>query len=486
MAECQRLQDVPLLALRLKPRERLDLNGKSGHAFCERPVVLVGQDRGGHQDRRLLVVHHRLERGADRHLGLAEPDVAQQEPVHRPVLLHILLDGSRRGQLIRRLPARKLGFKRPLPFVVRGKRMPGQGDALGLKLQQLLRIRPGPGVRFGLGPLPGGAAECMQRWGARAERHVLLHEMQLVHRHIQPVAVRILDNQRILGAAASTDPRTADVAADPMIQVDEIVALSRIDDRFKRHLQGRLDMHPAIASIRSFNPQTLETLERHTMVVILPRRVHVKPSLEMPFESVIDSREGDYLVHLDHGIGRYVGRARISASRGTHDALIVEYAGGDRLYVPMDQLHLVQKYVAFCARAPSLHTLGGTAWQRAKAKAYAGAWSYAKELLELQAKRIALPGHAFSADHEWQRTFESQFPFRETPDQLAATAAIKQDMEQHRPMDRLLLGDVGFGKTEVAIRAAFKAVMEHKQVAVLAPTTLLAYQHHSTFNHRLR
>ena len=262
---------------------------------------------------------------------------------------------------------------------------------------------------------------------------------------------------------------------------------------------GVLDLFPAtfespirieldgtrIASMRSFNPRTLETLDRHTMVVVLPRRVHTKLSVDVPFEAFVDVREGDHVVHLDHGIGRYVGRATIAGPHGPQDALILEYADGDRLYVPMDQLHLVQKYAAFGNRSPALHKLGGSAWERAKTTAYVGAWTYAKSLLDLAAKRAALPGHAFSRDHEWQRAFERAFPYRETPDQLTATVEIKQDMEQARPMDRVLLGDVGYGKTEVAIRAAFKAVMDHAQVAVLVPTTILAYQHHRTFAKRL-
>ena len=262
---------------------------------------------------------------------------------------------------------------------------------------------------------------------------------------------------------------------------------------------GVLDLFPAtfespirieldgtrIASMRSFNPQTLETLDRHAMVVVLPRGVHTEISSEVPFESFVDLKEGDHVVHLEHGIGRYLGRETIAGSRGPQDALIVEYADGDRLYVPMDQLHLVQKYAAFGNRAPTLHKLGGGAWERAKANAYVGAWTYAKSLLDLQAKRLALPGHAFSRDHEWQRAFEQAFPYRETPDQLTATAEVKGDMERSRPMDRVLLGDVGYGKTEIAIRAAFKAVMDHVQVAVLVPTTILAYQHCRTFTKRM-
>ena len=241
-----------------------------------------------------------------------------------------------------------------------------------------------------------------------------------------------------------------------------------------------------VRSIRSFNPKTLETLDRHTMIVVLPRGVHTRLSLDVPFEAFVDLRDGDAVVHLQHGIGQYRGRTTIAGSQGAQDVLVIEYADGDRLYVPMDELHLVQKYAAFGGRTPAPHTLGGTAWDKAKAKAYAGAWEYAKSLLELQARRVAMPGHAFSKDHEWQKTFESAFPYRETPDQAVAIEEVKRDMEQPRPMDRVLLGDVGYGKTEVAMRAAFKAVMDHKQVAVLVPTTILAYQHYRTFTRRVQ
>ena len=241
-----------------------------------------------------------------------------------------------------------------------------------------------------------------------------------------------------------------------------------------------------IESMRSFNPKTLETLDRHTMIVILPRQIASRPSLEMPFESFVDLAKGDLAVHVAHGIGRFVGHATLPGTDGPQEALVLEYADGDRLYVPMDQLHLVQKYAAFGARASALHTLGGTAWERAKERAYAGAWIYAKTLLDLHAKRLALPGHAFAADHEWQQTFEQAFAHRETAGQAQATRDLKKDMEDRRPMDRLLLGDVGYGKTEVAIRGAFKAVMDGKQVAVLVPTTILAYQHQRTFTKRLQ
>ena len=290
---------------------------------------------------------------------------------------------------------------------------------------------------------------------------------------------------RLVQQLVQFDYRRVDQVADP----GDFALHGGVLDLFPATFESplRIEFEGArVASIRSFNPRTLETLGRHTMVVILPRRVHTKLAVEAPFEAFVDLKEGDYVVHLGHGIGRYLGRTTLAdCPSRLRDALVLEYAGGDRLYVPTDQIHLVQKYVAFGAREPALHTLGGAAWERAKTRAYAGAWAYAKALLELQARRLALPGYAFSRDQEWQRAFESAFPYRETPDQLTATAEVKRDMEQPRPMDRLLLGDVGYGKTEVALRAAFKAVMDHKQVAILVPTTILAYQHHRTLTKRL-
>jgi transcription-repair coupling factor (superfamily II helicase) len=289
---------------------------------------------------------------------------------------------------------------------------------------------------------------------------------------------------RLMQQLAQFDYRRTGEVADP----GEFALRGGILDLFPATFESplRIEFHGSrIESIRSFNPKTLETLDRHAMIVVLPRRVHLRPSVDLPFESFLDLREGDYAVHLDHGIGRYAGRTTIAGSRGAQDALVLEYADGDRLYVPMDQLHLVQKYAAFGARTPPLHKLGGRAWERAKAQAYAGAWTYARSLLELQAKRLAMPGHAFPKDHEWQRDFERAFPYRETPDQARATAEVKRDMERREPMDRILLGDVGYGKTEVALRAAFKAVMGQRQVALLVPTTILAYQHHRTLTKRM-
>nr|WP_092073599.1 transcription-repair coupling factor [Dendrosporobacter quercicolus]NSL48005.1 transcription-repair coupling factor [Dendrosporobacter quercicolus DSM 1736]SDM64198.1 transcription-repair coupling factor (superfamily II helicase) [Dendrosporobacter quercicolus] len=194
-----------------------------------------------------------------------------------------------------------------------------------------------------------------------------------------------------------------------------------------------------------------------------------------------DINLGDYVVHANHGIGKYVGVETLSVGGVNKDYLHIRYAGEDKLYVPTDQVHLLQKYIGSEGEAPRLHKMGGVEWLKAKSKAKAAVADMAKELLALYAERQVGAGYAFEPDTPWQKEFEDTFPFEETPDQLAAIAEIKADMEKPRPMDRLLCGDVGFGKTEVAIRAAFKAVMSGKQVAVLVPTTVLAQQHFQTF-----
>ncbi|MGE5572310.1 MAG: transcription-repair coupling factor [Bacteroidota bacterium] len=197
-----------------------------------------------------------------------------------------------------------------------------------------------------------------------------------------------------------------------------------------------------------------------------------------------DLRPGDYVVHVAHGIGRYMGVKTLEAAGARRDYLLVQYAGEDRLYVPTDQIGLLQKYVGPEDSPPRLYKLGGNEWSRVKARVKESVRDMALGLLQLYAARESVRGHGFSPDTPWQKEFEDAFPYEETPDQLEAIAEVKADMERPRPMDRLLCGDVGYGKTEVAIRAAFKAVMDSKQVAVLVPTTILAQQHHTTFKDR--
>ncbi len=196
-------------------------------------------------------------------------------------------------------------------------------------------------------------------------------------------------------------------------------------------------------------------------------------------------REGDFVVHLEHGVGRFLGLEKFAAQNRAQEVLVLEFADEAKLYVPLEQAYLVSRYVGVGKKSPPLSSLGDAKWARAKKNAAASIFDYAGKMLALQAERETHPGHAFGPDTKWQAEFEHSFPFRETPDQLKTIVETKIDMEQPRPMDRLICGDAGFGKTEVAIRAAFKAVMDGKQVAVLAPTTVLAQQHSEVFRQRM-
>lgn len=203
-----------------------------------------------------------------------------------------------------------------------------------------------------------------------------------------------------------------------------------------------------------------------------------------PIKSFIDLKVGDYVVHEGHGIGKYIGIEELKVEGIKKDYLKIRYSGEDHLYVPTDQMNLIQKYIGADDKAPKLNKLGGTEWVKTKAKAKKAIQDMAKGLLKLYAEREKIKGYAFSPDTDWQKQFEYLFPYEETPDQLKAIEEVKKDMERERPMDRLLCGDVGYGKTEVAIRAAFKAVMDGKQVAILVPTTILAQQHYNNFKER--
>lgn len=198
-----------------------------------------------------------------------------------------------------------------------------------------------------------------------------------------------------------------------------------------------------------------------------------------------DVNPGDLVVHIEHGIGRYVGLARLDFEGVQREYLEVQYANNDKLYVPIHQADRLARYVGLDDHLPDLNRLGGADWNTVKRKAKKAVEDIAKELLEIYARREVASGHAYRQDTEWQSEVEDAFPYIETEDQLRAIEDVKQDMEQARPMDRLICGDVGYGKTEVALRAAFKAVMDGVQVAVLAPTTILAHQHYQTFKQRL-
>lgn len=214
------------------------------------------------------------------------------------------------------------------------------------------------------------------------------------------------------------------------------------------------------------------------------RRAHRRPTRSRPAaqQQYRDLNEGDYVVHHQHGIGKFEGlvsRAMLGVER---DYLIVAYAGEDRLYVPVDQLAAVKRYTG--GEAPRVSRMGGRDWSEQKAKVRKAVAAVAAQVVELHRQRALATGHAYQSDTPWQHELEAAFPFEETGGQLTAIADVKQDMEHDRPMDRLVFGDVGFGKTEVAIRAAFKAIQDGRQAAVLCPTTLLAQQHHQTFSDR--
>lgn len=195
---------------------------------------------------------------------------------------------------------------------------------------------------------------------------------------------------------------------------------------------------------------------------------------------------GDYVVHRNHGIGRYIGVETLQVNNLHKDYMLIKYSGDDKLYVPIDQIDLVQKYVGSEGKEPRLYKLGGTEWAKVKRKVQSTVEDIADDLIKLYAERQAQKGYAFEKDTELQQEFEHAFPYQETEDQIRCVEEIKKDMEAQRPMDRLLCGDVGYGKTEVAIRAIFKAVIEGKQAAVLVPTTILAQQHFQTMQERFQ
>ena len=215
------------------------------------------------------------------------------------------------------------------------------------------------------------------------------------------------------------------------------------------------------------------------------RRAQRQPTEARALDTFLDLNEGDHVVHAIHGVGRFLGIETIDQDGKLREFMAIEYANSTKLYVPASKIELVQKYVAGGDHAPALNTLGGRAWSQKKARAQAAAEDLAADLLQVQSARQAQAGIAFPADDEWQREFEAAFIYQETDDQLAVMEEIKKDMCSPRPMDRLVCGDVGYGKTELAMRAAFKTVVGGKQVGVLVPTTILAQQHYTTFSERM-
>jgi transcription-repair coupling factor (superfamily II helicase) len=227
---------------------------------------------------------------------------------------------------------------------------------------------------------------------------------------------------------------------------------------------------------------TRDLFDESESVVSRPQRQKSKTSAFL--SDFRDLQVGDYVVHVEHGIGQYQGLKEINQGDGNAEFMVLEYADAARLYVPLTRLDLVQKYRSQEGAKPVLNHLGTAAWAKTKARVRKAMKDMTEELLKLYAQRKTAQGHSFPADNEWMREFEDAFEYSETDDQDLAIKDVKRDMESQQPMDRLLCGDVGYGKTEIAMRAAFKAISDNKQVAVLAPTTVLAFQHFETFKQR--
>ncbi|MBD8500680.1 transcription-repair coupling factor [Paenibacillus arenosi] len=246
----------------------------------------------------------------------------------------------------------------------------------------------------------------------------------------------------------------------------------------KGNLQSGFEL-PSVHLIVITEAEMFSQKQRKTV-----RRSDAKVDNAERIRSYSELKVGDYVVHHNHGIGKYVGIGTLEINGIHKDYLHILYAGGDKLSVPVDQLHLIQRYVSSEEKEPKINKLGGTEWTKVKNKVRSSVKDIADDLIKLYASRQSSPGYAFEKDTSEQQQFEDMFPYDETRDQVRAIEEIKKDMELPRPMDRLLCGDVGYGKTEVAIRAAFKSAIEGKQVAVLVPTTILAQQHYETFRER--
>ncbi len=271
---------------------------------------------------------------------------------------------------------------------------------------------------------------------------------------------------------------------------------------FEYPLRIELDINK-ISSIKSFDMKSQKVLWPHQTAIILPfrrrhkshldtftiaskARVYLRANAEnIPIENFLDLSIGDFVVHVHHGIGKFLGIKKLQYKGKSVDHLAISYLHSDSLYVPMEDIHLVSRYVSFEGIRPKLSKLGTSDWLKTKERTKRALRSVALDLLSLQAARSALTGFKFSPDTDWQREFEKSFAFPQTTGQIRALGEVKNDMECERPMDRLLCGDVGYGKTEVAMRAAFKAVMDNKQVAILVPTTVLAVQHYFNFSQRV-
>lgn len=274
----------------------------------------------------------------------------------------------------------------------------------------------------------------------------------------------------------------------------DITIVCATDERIQnlKNFTERFDLSHQIKLVKGSLTSGMEYPEEKLVYLwdgdIFTTQKHRKPKTTekrgKPIKTFTDIRKGDYVVHENHGIGKFIGVEQLTVQKVKKDYLKIKYAGEDMLYVPVEQMDMIQKYVGADGGAPRINKLSGGEWKKVKAKAKAAILNMAKELLEISAERQARGGYSFAADSIWQREFEDLFPYEETADQLRCIREIKADMEKPISMERLLCGDVGYGKTEVAARAIFKCISDGKQAAVLVPTTILANQHYYTFKDR--
>jgi transcription-repair coupling factor (superfamily II helicase) len=315
---------------------------------------------------------------------------------------------------------------------------------------------------------------CKQMQNFHGQMHVFKSEVERWKKGKYSVVVLAPDQERISKLSRvleDYDIESVELGENGQILPGKVqIILGNLNTGFE------LPMHKlaVITEQELFNKRTKKTVKRQ------------KLSNAERIKSYSELKVGDYVVHVNHGIGKYLGIETLEINGVHKDYLHIRYQGTDKLYVPVEQIDLVQKYVASEGKEPKLYKLGGSDWKRVKNKVQSSVQNIADDLIKLYAEREASKGYAFSPDGEMQREFEAAFPYKETEDQLRSINEIKRDMERERPMDRLLCGDVGYGKTEVAIRAAFKAIADGKQVAFLVPTTILAQQHYETIRERFQ
>ncbi|HWF38958.1 MAG TPA: transcription-repair coupling factor [Candidatus Acidoferrales bacterium] len=306
---------------------------------------------------------------------------------------------------------------------------------------------------------------------------------------------RLSSGENVMVSAASTGEleRFADICHEYELpyrlgELEENVTVTRLAE------EGSSGNIPAMVLVKAPLPEGVAFPEAQLVIfgngdlfeTSAPpsQRTKNRPKTASFFSDLSDLKPGDYVVHVDHGIGQFDGLRQVGTDGATGEFMLLLYADDARLYVPLARLDLIQKYQSLGGVKPTLDRLGTTVWETRKSRVRKSVDDMSEQLLTLYAERKTAAGHAFSPDSNWQREFEDAFEFEETPDQLKAIADVKRDMETPLPMDRLLCGDVGYGKTEVAMRAAFKAIADSKQAAVLAPTTVLAFQHYETFRRR--